>query len=203
MIIDEVTYILPEDNYVQLETVKKHIIIGHTFNHDMRHHIGWLHRYNGKFKKTAAFTIDAAGFIYKHFDPKYHARYFNNKDFDKTVIVVLLENDGWLVKNGEKNEFLTWIGDIYNKPNEVVEKKWRGYSYWSPYTKEQLDSAQELVKSLCEEFNLPLASVAHNTAIDRLDEYEPVLYRSNLNRNFTDLSPAWDFNRFKEIIENK
>lgn len=203
MIIDETTYILPKDNYIQVETIKKHIIIGHTFNHNMRHYVGWLHRYNGKYKKTAAFTIDSFGFIYKHFDPKYYSRYFNDKDFDKTVIVVLLENDGWLVKNGEKNEFLTWIGDIYKEPNEIVEKKWRGYSYWSPYTKEQLDSAQELVKSLCEEFSLPLTSVAHNTAIDRLEEYEPILYRSNLNKNFTDLSPAWDFNRFKNKVEIK
>lgn len=203
MEIDCTTYTLPEDNYVQLETEKKHIIIGHTFNHDMKHYTGWLHRYNGNYKKTAAFTIDAAGFVYQHFDPKFHARFFNNKDFDKIVIVILLENDGWLVKNGEKNEFLTWIGDIYKEPSEVVEKRWRGYSFWSPYTKEQLDSAQELVKTLCKEFNLPLVSVAHNTAIDRLDEYEPILYRSNINRNYTDLSPAWSCEDFKNKIETK
>jgi hypothetical protein len=203
MTIDEHTYILSDDNFVQIETLKKHIIIGHTFNHDMKHYTGWLHRYNGKFKKTAAFTIDTTGFIYKHFKPKYHSRYFNDKKFDKKVIVILLENDGWLMKNGDKNEFITWIGDIYKQPNEVVEKKWRGYSYWSSYTKEQLDSVQDLVRSLCEEFNLPLSSVAHNTAIDRLDDYMPILYRSNLNKNFTDLSPAWDCNGFKEMLENK
>jgi len=203
MTIDEHTYILPLDNFVQIETIKKHIIIGHTFNHDMKHYAGWLHRYNGKFKKTAAFTIDAAGLIYKHFDPKFHSRYFNDKEFDKKVIVILLENDGWLMKNGEKNEFITWIGDIYKQPTEIVEKKWRGYSYWSPYTKEQLDSAQNLVRSLCEEFNLSLSSVAHNTAIDRLEDYEPILYRSNLNRNYTDLSPAWNCEEFKNKLEVK
>ncbi len=203
MTIDEHTYSLPIDNFIEVETTKKHIIIGHTFNHDMKHYTGWLHRYNGKFKKTAAFTIDAAGFIYKHFDPNYYSNYFNNNEFDKKVIVILLENDGWLVKNGEKNEFITWIGDIYKQPSEVVEKKWRGYTYWSPYSKEQLDSAQYLVRNLCEEFSLPLSSVAHNTAIDRLDDYEPILYRSNLNKNYTDLSPAWHCNKFKEMIENK
>lgn len=201
MIIDETSYILPEDNFIQLETTKKHIVIGHTFNHDMRHYTGWLHRYNGKFKKTAAYTIDSNGLIYKHFNPKFHSRFFNDKDFDKKIIVILLENDGWLIKNGEKNEFITWIGDIYKEPSEVVEKKWRGCIYWSPYTKEQLDSAQELVKSLCEEFDIPLNSVAHNTAIDKVEEYESILYRSNLNRNFTDLSPAWDFEKFKNKVE--
>lgn len=201
MIIDDTTFKLPEDNFVKDETYKKHIILAHTFNHDMRHYIGWLHRYNGKYKKTAAFTIDAAGFIYKHFNPKYYSRYFNDKEFDKKVIVILLENDGWLTKNEDKNEFITWNGDIYNQPDEVIEKKWRGYSYWTPYTKQQLNSAQALVKDLCDEFNIPKSSVAHNTAIDKLVDYEPIIYRSNINRNFTDLSPAWDCEMFKTNIE--
>jgi hypothetical protein len=37
--------------------VKKKIIIGDTFNHDMQHVISWTHRYNGEYKKTAPFTI--------------------------------------------------------------------------------------------------------------------------------------------------
>jgi len=201
MIIDETTYQLPLDNYVQVESLKKQIVIGHTFNHDMRHFTGWLHRYNGKFKRTAAFTIDAAGSIYKHFDPKYQSRYFNNKELDKKSIVILLENDGWLTKDVEKNEFITWIGDIYKQPNEVVEKKWRGYEYWSPYSKEQMESANNLVKVLCEEFFISTNCVSHNTKIDGMKDYEGILYKSNLDKNFTDLSPAFDYESFKNKLE--
>ena len=203
MIIDEDKYSLPLDNYIPIESIKKQIILGHTFNHDMQHVTGWLHRYNGKYKKTAAFTIDADGLVYKHFDPKYQSRYFNNLELDKKTIVILLENDGWLVNNGEKNEFITWIGDIYKQPSEVIDKKWRGYMHWSPYTEKQMNSAIRLTKMLCEEFFIPLTTVNHNTKIDNLLDYNGVLYRSNLEKHYTDLSPAWSCELFKNKLELK
>ena len=121
MIIDN-TYLLPPENYVEIESIKKQIVIGNTSNHDMKHVTGWLHRYHGEYKKTAAFTIDAAGLVYKHFDPKYQSRYFNKIEQDNKSIIILLENDGWLLKDNDKNEFITWIGDIYNQTNEIIEK---------------------------------------------------------------------------------
>src|ERR1035437_5028312 len=99
MIIDDTTYILPIDNYVAVENPKKLIIVGHTFNHDMRHVAGWLHRYNGKYKGTAAFTIDIHGKVFKHFNPTYQSKYLKNTELDNKSIVILLENDGWLIKD--------------------------------------------------------------------------------------------------------
>lgn len=203
MIIDETKYLLPSDNYVPNESIKKLIVLGHTGNHDMRHVTGWLHRYNKKYKKTAAFTIDAAGFIYRHFDPKFQSRFFNNLELDNKTIVILLENDGWLVKDKTKNEFITWFGDIYKKSSEVVDKKWRGYQYWSPYTKEQIEATNELVKMLCKEFFIPVTAINHNTKIDDLLDNYGIIYKSNLNKHYTDLSPAWDCDKFKELVENK
>ena len=203
MIIDDKRYALPLDNYVQNESIKKIIVIGHTGNRDMRHVTGWLHRYNKKYKKTAAFTIDAAGFVYQHFDPKLQSRYFNNQELDNKSIVILLENEGWLLKDVVKNEFITWIGDIYKQPSEIIEKKWRGYEHWSPYTKEQIDSTQELVKVLCEEFFIPVNAIGHNTKIDNLLDENCIIYRSNLDKNYTDLSPAWNCLEFKNKLETK
>lgn len=203
MIIDKTKYKLPTDNYVVNESIKKYIVIGHTSNRDMRHVNGWLHRYNGKFKRTAAFTIDAAGSIYRHFDPRYHSRYFNNSEMDSKSIVILLENEGWLIKDVVKNEFITWIGDIYKQPTEIVDKKWRGHSLWAPYSNQQIESAKELIQSLCDEFYIPLNAIGHNTKLDNLLDGNTILYKSNLDKHYTDLSPAWDFNRFKEMIENK
>jgi hypothetical protein len=203
MIIDELTYILPLNNYVNVETIKKQIIIGNTFNHDMKHIIGWLHRYNGKYKKTAPFTIDSGGVIYKHFNPKLRSRFFKDDELNKNTIVVLLENDGWLIKDIEKNTFINWVGDIYNGPSEIMEKKWRGYSYWAPYTEKQIGSTIELVDNLCEEFEIPKLAISHNTKIDKINGYSGVLYRSNLEKHYTDLTPAWDCNGFKERLEKK
>ena len=201
MIINNVKHLLPLNNYISVETVKKQIILGHTFNHDMRHIVGWLHRYNGEYKKTAAFTIDINGVIYQHFDPKYHSRYFNNADLDKKSIVVLIENEGWLTKDNVKNEFITWIGDIYNKSNKVVDKKWRGYDYWSSYNEKQVESAIVLIKKLCGDFDIPMTSVSHNTKIDNLVDYTGVIYKSNLEKHYSDLSPSWDFIKFKNKLE--
>ncbi len=201
MIIDDKTYVLPESNFVQIESLKRQIVICHSFNHDMRHFIGWLHRYNGKFKRTAPFTISSSGIIHQHFDPKFQSNFFNSKDLNNSSIVIILENDGWLRPNADKTEFITWIGDIYTKPNEVIEKKWRGYSFWSPYSQEQIASAEFLIKMLCDTFFIPMISISHNTKIDSLEDFRGILYRSNLDKHYTDLSPSWDCIEFKNKIE--
>jgi len=201
MILDDKKFKLLAKNYVQEKTLKTKIILGNTNNHDMNHFTGWLLRYNGNYKKTAAFTIDAAGFIYNHFDPNYYGEYFKNKKLNKESIIILLDNDGWLINDKEKKEFITCIGDIYKDKTMIVEKKWRGYNYWSSYTEKQLNSAIELVKLLCNDFNIPLSVVAHNTKIDNELNYKNIMYKSNLNKYYTDVNPSWDFEEFKNKIE--
>lgn len=201
MDIDDKTHVLAQHNYIPVESIKTQIVLGHTLNHDMKHVIGWKNRFNGKYKKTAAFTIDAAGLVYKHFDPKYQSKYFGNLELDAKSIIILLENDGWLINDTEKNEFITWIGDIYNNSNAIVEKRWRGYKYWAPYTNEQFESAISLVKSLCEEFYIPKTVINHNTKIEGLFEYQGVIYKSNIEKHYTDLNPTWDCEEFKNKLE--
>jgi len=201
MIIDDKTYKLSSNNYISIATEKNQIVLGHTFNHDMRHVAGWQHRYNGKYRKTAAFTVDKEGIIHNHFDPKYCSEFFQDIALDKKTIVILIENDGWLLKDTKNNAFITWIGDIYNEPNHVVEKRWRGYTYWSPYNDKQLESAAKLVKMLCDKFSIPQTAISHNTKIDKLGDYQGVLYKSNIEKHFTDLSPSWDCELFKNKIE--
>lgn len=194
-------YLLNENNYVPIECIKTQIVLASTFNHDMKHFIGWENRHNGNYKKTAAFTIDAAGVVYKHFEPKHHSKFFGKLELDTKSIVILLENDGWLIKDEEKNQFITWIGDIYNKPNEVFDKRWRNYRYWAPHTKAQFDSALELVKKLCDEFYIPLEAIGHNTKVESLSDFQGVIYKSNIEKHYTDLNPSWDCGEFKNKLE--
>lgn len=196
-------YKLFENNYTPIICDKRQIILGNTFNDEMRHVIGWGLRNNGNYDKTAAFSIDAAGLVYEHFNPSYSSKYFNDKNLDTNAIIILIENYGWLNKDTEKNQFYNWVGDIYNKPLDVFEKRWRDFKYWAPYTSEQFDSAVKLVDKLCEDFNIPKTVVSHNTKIDLVNDYTGVLYKSNLDKNYTDLSPAWDFEGFKSKIEKK
>jgi N-acetyl-anhydromuramyl-L-alanine amidase AmpD len=199
MIIDDKSFVLPSNNYLQVETKKTQIVIGHTNNNDMKHYHGWLHKHNRTYKKTASFTIDVNGCIYKHFDPKFASKYFGDKEFDSKSIVILIENQGWLTRKLPDETFYTWNGDIYK--DRVVDKLWRGYNMWAHYSDEQFESAVELVKYLCEVYDIPSHVFGHNTKAYDLTDYEGVLYKSNIERHFTDLSPAWDFKEFKNKIE--
>jgi uncharacterized UPF0160 family protein len=199
--IDNKSFKLPAKSYISTETGKSQIILAHTFNHDMRHFNGWLHRNNGNYKKTASYTISQSGIIYEHFDPKYYSRFFKNYEQNLKSVVILIENDGWLIKDSEKNQFLTWIGDIYKEPTKVVEKRWRGFNYWSSYTDKQFESAIDLVKLLCDRFCIPLNAISHNTKVEGLNDYNGVLYKSNLEKHYTDLSPSWNSELFKTKLE--
>ncbi len=202
MVINDKKYRLSEKHYIASETIKKQIVLGNTFNSKMGHFQKWTHRLNGSYDKTAAFSIDVNGNVYKHFEPIYTSNFLGNIELDKKTITILLENSGWVVKNEEKNQFIDWIGHIYNKPELVVEKKWRDQSYWTPYTEKQLNSTIKLVNMLCDEFSIKKYVIPHNTKIEDVSNFEGVLYRSNLEKYYTDLSPAWNFEKFKHKVEN-
>lgn len=202
MIIDTNSYQLSEDNYVKTETFKNKIVLGHTNNHDMRHFIGWQKRLNGKYKKTAHYTISLDGTIYQHFAPKFYSKHFKYHDLNSKSIIVLLENDGFLTKEPGSEEFITWLGDIYKGETTVVEKKWRNLNHWPSYTQQQLESAIILTNKLCEDFNIPKQTFNHNTKVNELGNFSGVLYKANLEKYYTDLNPTWDFEVFKSKLED-
>jgi N-acetyl-anhydromuramyl-L-alanine amidase AmpD len=202
MIIDRKTYKLEPKNYTPIESKKTRIVLGHTNNYDMKHFIGWQKRLNGKYQKTAHFTISKDGNVYEHFDPKFYSSYFKYHDLNSKSIVVLLENEGYLIKDSKNQQFITWLGDIYKGGSDVLEKKWRNLNYWAPYTKEQMNSAVELVNTLCDDFNIPRDTINHNTKLNSLGDFSGILYKANLDKFYTDLNPTWDFEVFKNKIEN-
>lgn len=203
MKINKKSYPLSPSNFVEAITIKKQIVLGHSSSTHAELMEKWKNRLNGAYMKTAAYTIDAAGTIYEHFNPSYCSDIIGNVDMDTRSIVIILENEGWLTKKDEENEFLNWVGHIYNKPEAVIEKRWRNYQYWAPYTEEQLDSAAKLASHLCDEFFIKKYAVTHNTMIDDLEDFSGVLYKSNIQKYYTDLSPAWSCENFKYKLEKK
>lgn len=202
MNIDVKKYKLSIKNYVPIDTEKNQIVIGNTLNDNMRHYIGWTTKLNGNYKKTAAFTISRDGQIYQHFNPKYFSKYFGeNNNLNTKSIVILLENYGYLFKHHEKNVFITWNGDIYKEQDLVVEKRWRGQQFWAGYTNEQLKSLVELVRFLCERFNIPYSTIGHNTKVSQLEGFKGVLYKSNLESYYSDPNPNLDYETIKTKIE--
>lgn len=201
--INTETYKLSDKHYSNVKTIKKRIVIGNSFSVNMSHYDGWVNRYNGKYKKTAMYTITLDGEIHEHFSPEYHSEIIGDKNFDESTITILLENEGWLIKDlNDENRYITYVGNIYNRIDEVFVKKWRHNKYWAPYTQKQVDSTILLINKLCDEFEIPKNVVTHNTKMSNSHSFEGILYKGNLNTYFTDVNPSWDFISVKEKIEN-
>lgn len=197
-------YKLPESNYNKKFSNKKRIVISNSFSVNMSHYVGWLNRYNGKYKKTAHYTITLDGKIYQHIDPIYQSEFIGDKNFDESTIYVVIENEGWLrEKIDSENTYINYVGYIYNRDESVFVKSWRNNNLWAPYSKEQIESTIFLIKNLVNEFNINKSVPDSNVKIvNQLLEYG-VLYRGNIDTKYTDVNPNWGFTFFKDNIFKK
>lgn len=201
MKVNNQSYKLGVENYIKKHHSKHQIVIGSTLSENMNHFNGWKTRHGGLFKRTAPFTIDIYGNIYQHYSPEFYSKFLDIGGIDEHIIPILIENEGWLVKDIVNNEYINYVGNIYNRKDPVVEKNWRDHKYWAPYTKEQLESAIDLSKYLCSMFGIQLQTISHNTKFDGIYDYNGIVYKSNFDKHYTDLSPAWDYIQFKNKIE--
>jgi hypothetical protein len=108
---------------------------------------------------------------------------------------------GWLEKVPLKKGYNNWIGNIYN--GEIVDRKWRDYFYWQPYTEIQIEKTAELCKDLSKELSIKLNCVGHNTKVKGCETFLGILSRSNFDEFATDLSPAFNFELFKKLLEDE
>tara|TARA_R110000744_G_scaffold272277_1_gene385280 strand:- start:230 stop:628 length:399 start_codon:yes stop_codon:yes gene_type:complete len=91
-------------------------------------------RKDGGYKKIPNYLIEKNGKVH-HLTKDDSTEYFltgYHNDNDK-VVVVCLENLGWLKRRYDDGRYVTWLGDIYN--NKVYEKKWRGKLFGTPTLK--------------------------------------------------------------------
>lgn len=199
MFIDTETYKLTEKNYHKEVYDKTQIIIGHTYQKGMLHYANWIYRLNGKNKKTANFTITKEGTIYQHYDPIYYSSFVNQQQ-DKASISIILENLGWFKKDTMVDRYVDWLGNSYRKNNEeVLNKRWRNYSYWDRYSNEQMKSLTDLISSLCQSYNITKDFVGHNVFDENVDLFKGITFRSNYYQESTDVSPAFDMEILKNI----
>ena len=203
MVVDFKTFILTNKNYIDKETKKTQILIGNSYSNNIKYISGWKKRNGGKYKKTTTFSIDKKGNTYQHFDDKYYSKSVGIDDLDKSIISITLENIGWLNKDLLEDRYIDWVGNIYKRRAKVIDKRWRGFRYCEPYTTKQFNSCVDLVTFLCEKHNIDKKCVGHNTYIKNIEDFNGVIYRSNYNKYLTDVSPAWDFKKFKNKIEEK
>ena len=193
MFIDKETYSLSETNYHKVEYGKTQIVIGHNSRKDMRHFESWVNRRNGNYKRTSAYTIDKDGTIYQHYDPKYYSDFLEHEQ-DKNNIPITLVNEGWLMLD-ENNVYVDWLGHIYSRNTDVLNRSWRDYRFWSKYTEEQMNSLNYLLQELCDEFNIEYTIKTNNVYDEDIDIFKGITFRSNYYQELTDVSPAFDIEK--------
>jgi N-acetyl-anhydromuramyl-L-alanine amidase AmpD len=180
---------------------KKQIIITHTLRRVAPLLVSFKYRSNGKYSKLPHYIITREGKVIKLLDDNLIPNNFSDINLNNNSIVISLENLGWLEKQPLKNAHINWLGDIYS--GKVVERKWRDYFFWHPYTDIQLDKTAELCINLSKTHNIPLTCIGHNTKVKGSESYNGILTKSNFDSGSTDLSPAFNFDYFLKKLNNE
>ena len=183
------------------EKEKKQILLTHSGRNIMDYMMSIKYRFNGVPKKLPHYLIGRDGKVVQVLEDKYNSNFSSNDRVNSKSIVICLENLGWLEKVPLKLHHINWIGNIYK--GDVFDKKWRDYFFWQPYTDIQLEKAAELCKNLCKKHKIELKCVGHNTKVKGIEYFLGILTKSNFDDFATDLSPAFDFEKFNKLLNDE
>ena len=149
-------------------------------------------RKDGNYKKIPNYLIEKSGKVHhltqddvtQHFLTGYH-------DDNNKVVVVCLENLGWLKRRHQDGKYVTWLGDIYN--SKIHEKKWRGKLFWDEYNDKHMKATIKLIKEVCHKNQIPNNFIGHNVLVEGIENFNGVVSRSNYNEYWTDVNPSFNF----------
>jgi hypothetical protein len=180
---------------------KKQIVLTHTARPIFDYLNSLKYRFNGDPIRLPHYLIGRDGKILQVSDDFINGNFTSNNIINYKSIVICLENLGWLEKVSLKYYHTNWIGNIYKQ--KVFDRKWRDYYFWEPYTDKQMESTVYLCKKLCEIHNIELRSIGHNTKVKGVESFFGILTRSNFDDFATDLSPAFDFEKFDKLLKDE
>ena len=189
------------NNFVGTNQNKTQIILTHTSRDDEEYLTSLKYRMNGKFPRIPHYVVAKDGSVIQTLSEEQYSDFFYYSQINEQSIIVSLENLGWLEKVPLKDQYTNWIGNIYK--GAPYEKKWRDYFLWEPYTEAQMLSTAELCIKIVNKHNIEKKSVGHNTLINGIENHGGIVSRSNYNDDFTDVSPAFNFDRFVNYIKNE
>jgi len=198
--INESLYFNTYKNIKPIESLKSQIILLNTSVPINDYFTGLKLRYNGKYNRIPTYTISLSGEIFNHFNPKYSSNIFNDTIIDRQAITIALENVGWLTHNESENIYYDWKLSQYN--GDIVEKQWRGKKYWATYSDNQFLGLIELLDYLCIEYSINKSFSGNNVMIHKPKIFNGILTRSNFSKDYYDLTPAMDFDKLNNLINN-
>jgi len=183
------------------EQGKSQILLTHTSRPLMDIMVSIKYRFGGKPHKLPHYFVGREGKVIQVLDNKQNGNYSSNDRINSKSIVICLENLGWLEKKPLTTYHINWIGNIYK--GNIVDKKWRDYFFWQPYTEIQVEKTAELCRKLSNEMDISLNCIGHNTKVKGCESFLGILTKSNFDEFATDLSPAFNFEQFKKLLENE
>jgi N-acetyl-anhydromuramyl-L-alanine amidase AmpD len=189
-----------ENNFKKVSK-KTQIVLTHTTRNLFDYVSAIKLRFGGNPIKLPHYLIGKDGKILNVLEDDKNGKYLSSEKVNNKSIVICLENLGWLEKQPLKNYHINWIGSIYRE--KVFDRKWRDYFFWDPYTEIQLETTAELCKELSKKHDISLQCIGHNTKIKGVDSYLGIITRSNFDEFATDISPAFDFEKFLKLLENE
>ena len=189
------------NNFVGTHQDKKQIILTHTSRDVKEYLMSLKYRMNGKFTRIPHYIIAKDGSVIQTLSEEHYSDFFHYPQINEESIIISLENLGWLEKVPLKDQYTNWIGNIYK--GVPYEKKWRDYFLWEPYTEAQMVSTAELCIKIVNKHNIEKKSVGHNTRISGIEDFGGIVSRSNYDNDFTDVSPAFNFETFVKYIKNE
>lgn len=183
------------------EDKKNQIVLCHTSRTLFDYMVSIKFRFGGKPIRLPHYIISRDGKILKLIDEELNGYFTNNDRINAKSIVVCLENLGWLEKEPLKQHHINWIGNIYKE--KVFDRKWRDYFFWHPYTEIQIEKTAELCLELIEKHKIEKNFIGHNTKVKGVESYMGIITRSNFDEFATDLSPAFNFEKFNKLLNDE
>jgi N-acetyl-anhydromuramyl-L-alanine amidase AmpD len=183
------------------EDKKNQIVLCHTSRTLFDYMVSIKFRFGGKPIRLPHYIVSRDGKILKLIDEELNGYFTNNDRINSKAIVVCLENLGWLEKEPLKLHHINWIGNIYKE--KVFDRKWRDYFFWHPYTDIQVEKTAELCLELLEKHKIDKNFIGHNTKVKGVESFIGIITRSNFDEFATDLSPAFNFEKFNKLLNDE
>lgn len=183
------------------EEKKNQIVLCHTSRTLFDYMVSLKFRFGGKPIRLPHYIISRDGKILHLLDEELNGYFTNNDRINSKSIVICLENLGWLEKEPLKQHHINWIGNIYKE--KVFDRKWRDYFFWHPYTEIQVEKTAKLCLDLIKKHKIEKNFIGHNTKVKGVESYIGIITRSNFDEFATDLSPAFDFEKFNKLLNDE
>ena len=193
----------PEGQYIKSVTDKKRIILHHTVSSNEQSPINWWEQTPERV--ATSYVIAKDGTIIEVYDSDYWAYHIGKGSTatdNKEAIGIEIVNEGGLFRRDESYFWLDGKAKYSGIPHNH-NAEWRGFRYFASYQEEQYQAVAELCKMLCEKHKI-VDEVY--TGLDYSKEYfkwNGILSHRNLRADKTDVSPAWDMDKFINLMRIK